>query len=198
MRITGGRVKGRLLASPNGLNIRPTTDRVREAIFSIIGQDLTGLKVLDLFAGTGCLGIEALSRGALYAFFIDNSRQSINLMMKNLALCGYRSSKAICRRDLRKGIPMSHPLIRDGFDLIFLDPPYGKDLIPLLLEKFSMRNLLSPRARVVTESSKTDVLPVSTGNLEMVDTRSYGNTRISTYANAITGSCFTAQGSPGI
>ena len=101
MRITGGQVRGRILASPQGLKIRPTTDRVREAIFNIIGQDLSGLKVLDLFAGTGCLGLEALSRGALSALFIDNSQQAIKLIKKNLALCGYQTSGTVLRRDLR-------------------------------------------------------------------------------------------------
>lgn len=176
-------MKGRLLASPKGLNIRPTTDQVKEAIFNIIGQDLTGYKVLDLFAGTGCLGIEAMSRGSLHALFIDNSQQSINLIKRNLALCGYRGSRAILRRDLRKGIPRSHPLLMEGFDLIFLDPPYGGNLIPPLLEKLSTRDLLSSGSRVVAESFKTDRLPVSFGNLEMVDTRLYGDTRISTYVN---------------
>jgi 16S rRNA (guanine966-N2)-methyltransferase len=85
MRITGGEVRGRRLESPKGMAIRPTSDRVREAIFNIIGQDLSGLNVLDLFAGTGSLGIEALSRGALHALFVDNSQKSINLIKKNLA-----------------------------------------------------------------------------------------------------------------
>ena len=80
MRITGGQAKNRVLASPKGLKIRPTTDQVREAIFNIIGQDLSGLKVLDLFAGTGSLGLESLSRGALSALFIDSSQQSLDLI----------------------------------------------------------------------------------------------------------------------
>ena len=100
MRITGGRVKARILASPKGLIIRPTTDQVREAIFSIIGQNLSGLKVLDLFAGTGSLGLEALSRDALFSFFIDNSQQSISLIKKNIALCEYQNSAFILKMDL--------------------------------------------------------------------------------------------------
>jgi 16S rRNA (guanine966-N2)-methyltransferase len=181
MRITGGQMKGRLLASPRGLNIRPTTDRVREAIFSIIGQNLSGLKVLDLFAGTGSLGLEALSRGALRSVFIDNSQQSVNLIKKNLALCGYQDLGAILRRDLKKGIPRNHPLLTESFDLIFLDPPYGKNFITILLEKLSTTDMLSSRSRVVAESSRTDKPSVCFGNIKMVDTRLYGDTRINIY-----------------
>ncbi len=183
MRITGGQVKGRLLESPRGLNIRPTTDRVREAIFSIIGQNLSGLKVLDLFAGTGSLGLEALSRGALHTVFIDNSQQSVNLIKKNLALCGYQDFGAVLRRDLVKGIPRSHPLLKGNFDLIFLDPPYEKNFIIPLLEKLSTTDVLSSRSRVVAELSKNDNLAVSFANLKMVDTRIYGDTKINIYVN---------------
>jgi 16S rRNA (guanine966-N2)-methyltransferase len=186
MRITGGQTKGRLLANPKGQNIRPTSDRVREAIFNIIGQDLSGVKVLDLFAGTGSLGLEALSRGALQALFIDNSPQSLRLIRKNLALCGFQDSGFVVRRDLRKGIILTRALEGELFDLVFLDPPYGKNLIPLLLEELSRKGLLSSEARVIAESSKTEGLPVAMGNLHTVDTRLYGDTKISLYAYEVT------------
>ncbi len=175
-------MKGRLLVSPRGLNIRPTTDRIREAIFSIIGQNLSGVKVLDLFAGTGSLGLEALSRDALHSVFIDNSQQSVNLIKKNLALFGYQDRAAILRRDLKKGIPRNHPLLTESFDLVFLDPPYGKNFVTVLLEMLSTTDLVSSRSRVVAESSKDDNPPVSFGNLKKVDTRLYGGTNINIYA----------------
>lgn len=183
MRITGGQVKGRILANPKGLNIRPTTDRVREAIFSIIGQDLSGLSVLDLFAGTGSLGLEALSRGALQALFIDNSPQSIKLIKKNLALCGFQDSGVILRRDLRREILLIRASERKLFDLVFLDPPYGENLIPSLLEDLATRDVLSSTSRVIAESSKTEGLPISVGNLHTIDMRLYGDTKISLYAH---------------
>ena len=181
MRITGGRVKGRTLSTPKGLLIRPTSDRVREAIFNILGQDLSGLNVLDIFSGTGSLGLEALSRGAAYAVFIDKLRESIDLIKKNIHLCGYGDSGMTLRRDLTRGIPWGHPLLMKQFDLVFLDPPYSKDLEAPILAGLSKGKRISNGARVVAESGKTASLPLSFPNLEMVDTRVYGDTKISIY-----------------
>jgi 16S rRNA (guanine966-N2)-methyltransferase len=180
MRITGGEAKGRLLISPKGMDIRPTSDRVREAIFNIIGHDLSGLKVLDLFAGTGSLGLEALSRSAKLSVFIDNAQRSIKIIKKNLASCGYQESGIILKRDLKKGISPNHPVLQQSFGLVFLDPPYGKNLIVPSLEKLS-EGILSNEARVVAEFSKTEKLPHIIRNLEMADTRRYGDTRINIY-----------------
>ena len=174
------------MASPRGMDIRPTTDRVREAIFNIIGHDLSGLKVLDLFAGTGILGIEALSRGAGLVIFIDKSQRSIKLIKKNLAICGYQSSGKILKLDLRMGIPKSHPVSQQGFDLIFLDPPYGKNLITPILEKISTTSIVLNGSYVIAELSKTENLPRAIGNLEMADTRIYGDTKITIYTNEVT------------
>lgn len=182
MRITGGQLKGRLLISPKGLDIRPTSGQVREAIFNIIGQDLHGVKGLDLFAGTGILGFETLSRGASSVFFVDISPQSIKLIRKNLALCEHQDSGVIIRRDLRKGIRRIHILSKQVFDLVFLDPPYGKNFIPQILSELSTMDILSSRSRVVVESSKTEKLPASFESLEIAGARSYGDTKISVYA----------------
>ncbi|MFH1952728.1 MAG: 16S rRNA (guanine(966)-N(2))-methyltransferase RsmD [Pseudomonadota bacterium] len=181
MRITGGRIKGRILSTPKGLLIRPTSDRVREAIFNILGQDLTGFNVLDLFSGTGSLGLEALSRGARHVVFIDNHRKSIELINKNIDLCGYRRSGMILKRDLTRGIPWGYSLLRERFDLVLLDPPYSKNLAPPLLAEISAEQRLSDGARVVVESGKTESMPAAFPQLEMVDARVYGDTRISIY-----------------
>ncbi len=181
MRITGGQAKGRLLASLRGWNIRPTSDRVREAIFNLIGQDATGFKVLDLFAGTGCLGLEALSRGASSALFIDSSIQSIRLIKKNLARCGYESLAFVWKKDLSKGLPRKHPLLKEKFHLIFLDPPYEKNMIPPMLEELSRRDLFVSPSIAVAESFKTETLPEVLGQLRMISSRTYGETRISIY-----------------
>jgi 16S rRNA (guanine(966)-N(2))-methyltransferase RsmD len=181
MRITGGQAKGRLLASLKGWNIRPTSDRAREAIFSLVGQDVTGFRVLDLFAGTGCLGIEALSRGASRALFIDNSIQSIKLIKKNLVRCGYEPLGFVWKKDLTKGLPRKHPLLKEKFHLIFLDPPYEKKMIPPLLGELSDRDLLASPSIAVAESFKTETLPEILGKLQMVRFRTYGETKISIY-----------------
>ncbi len=181
MRITGGKSKGRTLASPKGMDIRPTTDKVREAIFNIIGQDMAGLYILDLFAGTGIFGIEALSRGAQHTIFIDNSQQSIKLIKKNLAICGFQDSGTVLRRDLKKEIPLHPPELQKHVDLLFLDPPYKKGLIVPLLEKISSADILSKGSRIVAELSKNEILPSPIGNLEIADTRLYGDTRINIY-----------------
>lgn len=181
MRITGGQVRGRRLASLRGLDIRPTSDRVREAIFNLIGQDVTGLKVLDLFAGTGSLGIEALSRGALQSLFLDNSAQSLKLIKKNLILCGYEPLGSILKKDLMRGLPWKLSQVKKKFDLVFMDPPYGKKLIPPLLKELADREILVSPSVVVAESSKIDSLPVRMRKLQLVNNRTYGETKINIY-----------------
>jgi len=181
MRITGGKLKGRRLASPKGLHIRPTTDKVRESVFNIIGHDLAGLRVIDLFAGTGSLGLEALSRGAFSVTFIDYSGQAIQLIKKNLLLCGQQTSGIIIKKDLRNGLPRRSPIMKEKFDLVFLDPPYRKGFAPFLLQELSTRRIFLSESRVVFETSKNEVLPVSYENLEILDTRLYGDTKISIY-----------------
>jgi 16S rRNA (guanine966-N2)-methyltransferase len=181
MRITGGLSKGRLLASLRGLKIRPTSDRVRQAVFNLIGQDLAGLKALDLFAGTGSLGIEALSRGASWCLFIDNSVQSIKIIRKNLELCGFQGLGSVLRSDLRRGLPRKTSLMNRGFDLIFVDPPYRKGLIPSLLKQLGDRGILASPSFVVAQSAREESLPAALEDLRMVKTRTYGETKIHLY-----------------
>ncbi len=178
MRITGGSCKGRILSSLKGLSIRPTSDKVRGALFNIIGQDTAGMTVLDLFAGTGSFGIEALSRGALWTLFIDNSSLSVKIIHRNLILCGLEKSGSVLKRDLRKGLPVGHPKLKKGFDLVFIDPPYGRNLIPPLLKELSESEILTSTSIVVAESLKKDTLPNVSGKLRLVDARIYGETKI--------------------
>ena len=142
---------------------------------------MVGINALDLFAGTGSLGIEALSRGASCALFIDNSSRSINLVKKNLRLCGYEASGVVLKRDLTRPLSWkAFPKLK-GFGLVFIDPPYGRNLIPPVLGGLSQRRILAPPLTVVAESAKLDELPVAIGKMEMIDKRTYGDTKITLY-----------------
>ena len=181
MRITGGQIKGRKLTTFKGMQIRPTSDRIREALFSIIGQDLSTLTVLDLFAGTGSLGLEALSRNAQHSVFIDHSQKAIHLIKKNLMVCGFQDAGTVLKTNLKKGLPLNHPEMLRHFDLVFLDPPYGKNLVTPLLSELTTSDILSNGSRVVVELSKHEELPNAFGNLEMSNSRQYGDTKINSY-----------------
>src|SRR4029077_9291237 len=129
MRVVGGRLKGRNLASPSSRDIRPTADRLRESVFNILihayGDPVSGARVLDLFAGTGALGIEAISRGANFALFVDNGTEARALLRNNVEALGLGGVTKVFRRDATNLRP-AHPL--EPFSLVFLDPPYGKGL----------------------------------------------------------------------
>jgi 16S rRNA (guanine966-N2)-methyltransferase len=178
MRVTGGRAKGRRLAAFKGLDIRPTSDLVREAIFDLIGQDWKGANVLDLFAGTGSLGIEALSRGASWALFMDSSQKSIDLIKKSLKICGFEGMGYTFKADLAKGLPKKPFLGREKMDLVFIDPPYEKGLVLRLLADLGAREILAPFSLVVAETRKNERLPETAGTLQFVKSRTYGETQI--------------------
>lgn len=171
------------MAAPKGYDIRPTSDRVREAVFSMIGQDLEGFRVLDLFAGTGVLGIEAMSRGGRMAVFVDNSTHALELIRRNLFLCGLESSAHIVRSDLRLGLP-GEPAMPGGldFDLVFMDPPYGFSLTSRVLESLVPGGFLGPDAIVVVETSSGETLNIPGDALTGLDRREYGDTRIHIFA----------------
>ena len=183
MRIISGTARGRKLAAPPGRtqDIRPTSDRAREALFSILGSRITGSRVLDLYAGTGALGLEALSRGAGEVVFVDLHRQSLDLINRNITICQPGNEHArvsVIRWDLRKGLPPA--VAREGvirtFDLIFLDPPYSQGLSLNTLECLSNGLLLNDRGIIVAEERSSETLPESHGVLTLTDQRIYGDT----------------------
>lgn len=177
MRITGGHMKGRMLAAPRNLNIRPSSSKVREAIFNIIGQDLSGMCVLDLFSGTGILGIESLSRGAACAVLVDQAKQSISLMKKNLEISGYAHAGLICKWNLSRGLPRNRLFSERIYDLVFMDPPYGSPLVTGLMEELSSLDQIAPGALVVLETEKGKRLkPFS--SLNLMEIRHYGDTNL--------------------
>ncbi len=178
MRIVGGAWRGRRLASLGGgdaaAHLRPTSDRVREAIFNILinahGDPVTGARVLDLFAGTGALGLEALSRGASEAVFVDSGAKAQRLLRDNIATCGADNRAQVLRRDATKLGPA------DGaFDLVFLDPPYGKGLGERALAAARAGGWLAPRAVIVWEEGAAVTPPEG---VEPLDVRRYGDTHV--------------------
>lgn len=183
MRITGGMIRGRRLTRIKGSNIRPTSDMVRSSIFNILGQVLNGCITLDLFAGTGCLGIESLSRGSEKAVFIDKSPNALAIVKRNLSICGYEERALVAREELPNGLAGVHNLGFDKFDLVFIDPPYRKGYIPSTLSRLVDEELLATDSRVVVESSTGmgNELPAKVGDLVLNLTRAYGSTLISVY-----------------
>jgi 16S rRNA (guanine(966)-N(2))-methyltransferase RsmD len=180
MRIIAGQARGRRLATPpKSKNLRPTTDRVREAIFGVLASrwDLRGVDVLDLFAGTGALGCEALSRGANSAVFVDHSHASIRTVKENLRRIGRRGQEIIQSK--------SGPAIRafEGktFDIVFLDPPYNEHLVTATVETLEICRVLAPGATIIAEHSLDEPLPKEAAlrELKHVTTRTYGTSCIS-------------------
>jgi len=181
MRITGGHAKGKILSSFKGLNIRPTSDHVREAIFSILGQDFTGKRVMDLFAGTGVLGLEAISRGANSAVFVEISSQAIALIRKNIQMCGFTDRATVLKKDLRKALPSLDSMGGLPFDVVFVDPPYRQGLVPQSLARLVQKRVLADNAIVLAETYKTEELVREVSGLLLVDCRTYGDTKINFY-----------------
>ena len=151
MRIVAGTARGHKLFSPEGMDVRPTTDKVKESLFNIIQFDVEGRRVLDLFAGTGQLGIEALSRGAAECTFIDSARDSIRLVQENLRRCGLTARVLQCDA-------LGFLKTREKFDLIFLDPPYATDAVGDALLRIVAAKLAKPGCLVVCESGSPDLL----------------------------------------
>ena len=180
MRITSGIHKSRIIKAPGG--IRPTLDNVRKAIFDILGEAVAGSKALDLFAGSGALGIEALSRGSASCTFVDNSRASIKAIRDNLEGLGLgrpESADVICA----DSIAAIDRLARDGavFDIILMDPPYYRELAKKSLSLLGNCDILAKTGVAVIEHSKHDRMPDSSGSLKLLRTARYGDTLVSFY-----------------
>lgn len=185
MRITGGTARNRKLKTPGTGKknfIRPTSDRVREAIFSILGSKIEGADILDLFAGTGSLGIEALSRGAASAIFVDQHIKSLDLIKTNLQNCFQHADVQIIRLSLAKESAYTSLQKRFAdkktFDVILLDPPYEKKLAELALTMVDKTGLIKPQGYVLAEENSNVKIPEKIGNLTLINQKTYGETGI--------------------
>lgn len=179
MRVITGTARGRKLREPKDMSVRPTTDMVKEAIFSIVQFDVPGRRVLDLFAGTGQLGIEALSRGAAECVFVDNSPSSIALVRENLALCDMQAT--VVRSDA-----LSYLRRCGKFDLVFLDPPYHAGIYEDVLHGLFSFDILSDGGIILVESERGESMPGAPAPYVRGKTYNYGKISLTLYSRGAT------------
>ncbi|MCM0083653.1 16S rRNA (guanine(966)-N(2))-methyltransferase RsmD [Geomonas sp. Red32] len=181
MRIIAGEARGRTLHAPKNMRVRPTADRVKEALFSMLMSRLgefDGMRVLDIFAGTGNLGIEALSRGSQYAVFVDSHRESAEIVKKNLELTHFTGKAKVVVQEAALALKN---LERNEapFHLVFLDPPYSEGHTERILEHLSHSPLVDGGTTVVAEFSAKEQIPTAFGRLQEYERRVYGDTALS-------------------
>lgn len=182
MRVIAGEFRGRPLSAVPGKNTRPTTDKVKEAIFNMIGPYFDGGWVLDLFAGTGSLGIEALSRGAERAVFIDLNNRAVQVIKENIARLQLEPRTEVYRNEAARALKtLAKREVR--FDLVFLDPPYAEQNIAVDLEAMQAYGLLNPGAWIVCETDASVTLPDRVGECQKNREAVYGDTRITLYSH---------------
>jgi 16S rRNA (guanine966-N2)-methyltransferase len=178
MRIISGSLKGKKLAALSGNSIRPTADRVREAIFNICAFQIKDSVVLDLFAGTGAFAIEALSRGARSAVLIDSSVRSISVINKNIEACRLKDQTTIIQWDILRNLNCLWKVALK-FDLVFMDPPYNKNSVGPTLQNLAASGSLNQDALIIIEHAAAESLPDDLSEFEISDQRKYGKTLVS-------------------
>ena len=149
MRVITGLAKGRKLKTPKDYAVRPTTDNVKESVFNIIQNDIAGRKALDLFAGTGQLGIEAISRGASFCTFVDNSKNSLSIIRENINICSFGDKSEVIAADSVDFLKRCNK-----YDLIFIDPPYDSDLYGKVLENIKLFDILTEGGIIILEQRR--------------------------------------------
>lgn len=177
MRIIAGEWKGRKLFPPAGNRVRPTTDKVKEALFSMLMADVPGAVVVDLFSGTGNLGLEAMSRGALRVYFCDASRESFALTKRNIVHCGAQERSVCLFGDWEQALER----IAEKVDLIFLDPPYEAGLMVHCMEKAGDLDLLTPQGILVCEHDAQEALPEAVRDFRKIKEKRYGAVGVTLY-----------------
>jgi len=176
MRIVSGSARGRKLKEPVGSAIRPTSDYVKESVFNILAFDIEGRRVLDLFSGSGQIGIEALSRGAKSAVFVDSSKQSVKLIYENLERCGFSELAQVHVADAIRFLRSD-----EKFDIIYIDPPYESDLAGKCLSAIVEFDKLSMNGIILAETKRDMVLPELTMPYELVKEYTYGGVKLTKY-----------------
>ncbi len=172
MRVIAGKAKGHSIKAPKGMSTRPTSDKVREAIFSTIADKVTGARVLDLFAGSGALGVESLSRGAKHCVFVDNSVAAMSVIRENLVSVGFESRAVVIKKDVFRYLKSYKEA---SFDLIFLDPPYKIGVKEILRVIKSCLGLISKEGLIVIEHTKKLRFE---DHVSVYKTKTYGQTAV--------------------
>lgn len=178
MRIISGKAKGKRLNSPKGRSIRPTADRVKESVFNILAQPWEEKRVLDLFSGTGSLGLEAASRGAREIVFVENARTALTILRKNISVCGLGGSVRVLAMPVPRGLTRLEQL-GESFHTIFADPPYGKGWVVRIIRAVLAHRLLSVEGVLVVEHASYEPAPETVGDLLRLNQRTYRDTVIS-------------------
>ncbi|MDF1536885.1 MAG: 16S rRNA (guanine(966)-N(2))-methyltransferase RsmD [bacterium] len=179
MRIISGSAKGHKILCPKGKGTRPTGDRVREAVFSILGERVVGARVLDLYSGTGAMGLEALSRGADEAVFVERDPRALKYLTANIESCGLKIRSRVVARAVLPFLKTAD--LGSGFDIVFADPPYSGSEGSLTLSALSKRAKSLQRSLVVLEHSPGNAPGTAPDDMEPVDTRRYGNVCLAFY-----------------
>lgn len=177
MRVITGTARGRRLKELQGRDTRPTTDKVKEGMFNILQFDIEGRRVLDLFAGTGQLGIEALSRGAAHATFVEQRGDAVKLIRENLELCGFSDCSRVVTGDAMSFLAS----LRERFGLILLDPPYESDLLEKALAHIARYDLLMPQGIIMAESAADKQLPALAAPYGIYREYRYGRIKLTVY-----------------
>lgn len=177
MRVISGKCRGTKLEAPEGMKTRPTTDRIKETLFNIIAFDLPGCKFLDLFSGSGGIGIEALSRGAEKCIFIDNSYEATGCINKNLQKTGLQNLGIVYNIDIYSGIKKLGSQ-NEKFDIIFLDPPYNLEGLNEIFEEIVNSDLLAEKGYIILENA-SEAIKINNEKLELVREKVYKTTTLS-------------------
>jgi len=184
MRISAGEHRGRRLRSPKGSRTRPTSDLLRQAIFNVLGSTIRGARILDLFAGTGALGLEALSRGAASATFVERDRQALDSLRANVRELDFSTQARVLAGEALATLNQL-AAAGDRFDCVLLDPPYAGDLGVRALETLAPGGILSENAVLIVQAFHKSEFPQQTGVLSRVWQRRYGESRLTVYHKEI-------------
>lgn len=181
MRIIAGTLKGRRLTAPSGLDLRPTSDKVKEALFNILSDRIEGAAFLDLYAGTGSVGMDALSRGARNVVFVENNKRHLQYLKKNISSCSFEGKAeifSVSASDFLKKVKRA----TRSFDFIFIDPPYASSEVEKILPMLWEGDMIMDRGMVIIEHFHKKTLPEESGNLFFLKKYKYGETVLSFYA----------------